>query len=188
MLILQSSQVEPCPVLRKNIFEEVLLPGLSYQGKLFFRVARYSQPLKSQATQTAKKLLAQGQDNFSILLVSAKDQITVWQEDPELLPCSAKQAKIKRIQQMDLAKIVKRMHGTDGLAMRDRRQGLRRQKYCFIAKEMAKWLSKTYHLTDNDGIRLAQRMLDAKLMYNLGHREVFKANGDFYRFYDDEIC
>lgn len=187
MLILQSSQVQTCPVLRKNIFDEILLPGLSYQGKLFFRVAQYSQSLEHKAMQAARQLFGQGQNSFSVLMVSTKDQITIWQEDPELVPCSAKQAKVKRIQQMNLDKVVSKIHASQDIEMRDRRQGLRRHKYCFIAKEITEWLSKNYNLTDNDGIRLAQRLVDEKMMYNLGSQTVFEANGDFYRFYADEV-
>lgn len=186
MLILEETQVQTCAVLRKNIFDEILLPGLHYKGKLFFQVARYSQSLENQAMQTARKLFAEGQSNFSVLLVSAKEQITVWQEDPELIPCSSRTAKAKRIQQIDLGQVAERIHGADGVPMRDRRRGLKRQKYCFVAKEMADWLSKSYSLTENDGIRLAQRMIDEKVIYNLNHHTVFRADGEFYRFYDDE--
>lgn len=187
MLILKATQVETCPVLRKNIFDEILLPGLSFQGKLFFRVAQYAQPLDSQAKQAARRLVAQGQSHFSVLLVSAKDQITVWQEDPELILCSAERARFKRIQQIDLEQIVVKIHGINGLEMRSCLKGLRRQNSCFLAKEIVEWLSKVYQLTDDDSIRLAQRMINEKVIYNLEHHKNFKSNRDFYRFYDDEL-
>jgi hypothetical protein len=187
MLILTESQVRPCHVLRKNIFEETVLPGAVYRGKLFFRVASYSQTLEGQAKQAALQLFARHREQLSILIVKAKTQIILLQEDPELQPCSARKAKAQRIQQINLKTLIEKLHGPSGVEIRDRRQGLRRQKYCFVAKEIAEWISRTYSLTDNDGIRLAQRMVDEKVMYHLQHQEKFAANGDYYRFYDDEL-
>lgn len=187
MLILTESQVQPCHVLRKNIFEETVLPGAAYQGKLFFRVASYSQALEDQAKQAAVKLFTKHREQLSILIVEAKSQFILLQEDPELQPCSARKAKARRIQQINLKVLSEKIHGPGGVEMRDRRQGLRKQKYCFVAKEIADWLTKTYDLTDNDGVRLAQRLIDEKVIYHLQHHENFEANGDYYRFYDDEV-
>jgi hypothetical protein len=187
MLLLKECQVQPCTVVRQNIFEEVVLPGVSFQGKLFFCIAQYAPEQSSHASKEALARFSQHQEQFSILIVEARDRLTLWQEDPELKPCSARKAKVRRIQQMDLKKIAQRIHGPGGVEIRDRRVGLRRQKYCFVAKEISQWLSKTYNLTENDGLRLAQRMVDDKIIYSLKLKENFEANGDFYRFYDDEL-
>lgn len=187
MLLLQESQVQICNVVRQNIFEEVVLTGVAFQGKLFYQVGQYASGQVSQASREALARFSQSQERFSVLIVEARDRLTLWQEDPELKPCTARRAKVQRIQQMDLAKVTRRIHGPGGVEIRDRRRGLRRQKYCFIAKEIAEWLEKTYKLTANDSVRLAQRMVDEKVMYHLAHEEKFVANGDFYRFYDDEV-
>lgn len=187
MLLLQESQVKPCNVVRQNIFEEVVLTGVAYQGKLFFRVGQYAPGQVNQASREAMVRVRESQERFSVLIVEARDHLTLWQEDPELKPCSSRQAKVQRIKQMDLAKIVKQVHGAGGIEIRDRRQGLRRKRACFIAKDLAEWLEKTYKLTVNDSIRLAQRLVDEKVIYHLAHKEKFAAGGDFYRFYDDEI-
>jgi hypothetical protein len=188
MLLLTESQVKTCNVLRRNIFEEVVLPGVAFQGKLFFRVSHYALGQVLQAKQDALERFIQTNEKFAILIVQAQDRLTLWQEDPELLPCSARTAKVRRIQQMDLKQLAQRLHGLGGIEIRDRRYGfgLRLQKNCFIAKELSAWLSKTYGLTENDGIRLAQRMVDEKVIYTLKHQGKFEANDDLYCFYDDE--
>ena len=187
MLLLTESQVQPCNVVRQNIFEEVVLSGVEFQGKLFFRVSQYAVDQVVNAKQDALSRFSSGNERFAILIVQAKDRFTLWQEDPELKPCSARKAKAQRIKQMDLALVTKKLHEPGGIEIRDRRQGLRRKKNCFIAKELTEWLEKTYKCTANDSIRLAQRMVDEKVIYHLAHEEKFAANGDFYRFYDDEI-
>lgn len=187
MLLLTESQVQPCKVLRQNIFEEVVLSGVEFQGKFFFRVAQYAVDQVVSAKQDALARFNSSNEQFSILIVEAKDRFTLWQEDPELQPCSARKAKVQRIKQMDLAKITKKIHEPGGIEIRDRRRGFRRNKNCFIAEELSEWLEKNYKLTVNDSIRLAQRMVDEKVIYHLAHKEEFVANGDFYRFYDDEL-
>ncbi len=187
MLLLTESQVHPCNVLRQNIFEEVLLSGVEFQGKLFFRVAQYAVDQVVSAKQDALARFSGGNEQFAILIVEAKDRFTLWQEDPELKPCSDRKAKLQRIKQVNLAKLTKKLHEPSGIEIRDRRIGFRRKKNCFIAEELSEWLEKTYKCTTNDSIRLAQRMVDEKVIYHLAHKVKFAANEDFYRFYDDEI-
>jgi len=185
MLLLTESQVQPCTVLRQNIFEEVVLAGVEFQGKLFFRVAQYAIGRVANARQDALTRFSDSNEQFAILLVQAKDHLTLWQEDPELRHCSARRAKVQRIKQLDLAKMNQRLHESGELEIRDRHLNLRRQKNCFVAKELTAWLEKSYKLTVNDSIRLAQRMVDEKVIYHLKHDDVFAANSDLYRFYDD---
>ncbi len=187
MLLLTESQVQPCAVVRQNIFEELFLSGVEFQGKLFFRVAQYAVDQIVTVRQDALERFSSGHGQFAILIVEAKDRLTLWQEDPELKLCSARRAKAQRIKQVDLAKVTKKIHGPGGIEIRDRRPRFRRKKDCFVAKALAEWLEKTYKLTVNDSLRLAQRMVDEKVIYPLHHKEKFAANGDFYRFYDDEV-
>ena len=187
MLLLVESQVQPCPVLRQNIFEEVVLSGVEFQGKLFFRVAQYAIDRAEKAKQDALARFGEHNEQFAILVVQAKDCLTLWQEDPELKLCSNRKAKVQRIKQLDLKLVTQKLHEPGELEIRDRRRGLRRQKNCFVAKDLADRLEKIYRLTANDSLRLAQRMMDEKVIYHLGHEPEFEANNQLYRFYDDEV-
>lgn len=122
-----------------------------------------------------------------VVILQTQEKLTLWLEDPELEACDMERSNTQRIKQIDLKELAQKIHAPGGVEIKDRRQGLRRQKYCFIAKDITKWLCEKYGFTARDCTRLAQRMINEKVIYHLGHKEKFESNGDFYRFYDDEL-
>ncbi len=187
MLLLQETQIEPCRVMRHNIFDEMVLNGVSYQDKLFFQVASYSLEREANARQTALQKLKETKENLLVLIVRCRTQWTVWQEDPELTPCSQERFQRLQIAQINLERLSQDLHLSRDFRIGDRRQGLKRYKSCFQGHDLLAWLQRHYQLTPEESQALAQRLIDEKLMYQLHHQETFTADHQLYRFYLDEL-
>ncbi|MFK7966769.1 MAG: hypothetical protein AB8C46_22640 [Burkholderiaceae bacterium] len=58
----------------------------------------------------------------------------------------------------DLAELVERLLGADGLDIRDRQHHLRRYRACFIGAELIAFLAKSLAITRESALELAQRL------------------------------
>lgn len=187
MLILSKTQVQFRKVIRKNIFEQVALQGIDYRGRLFFGLSKYKAEQLEIAKKEALNLFNEHQEQLLVIILQSENKLTLWLEDPELKGCDIKQSNSQRIKQINLVEISQEIHAPGGIEFKDRRRGLRRKKYCFLAKDMTKWFCEHYGFMAEDCTRLAQRMMDEKVIYSLQGKVKFESNDDFYRFYDDEI-
>ncbi len=188
MLLLTDTQVQPCRVIRRNIFEEIVLPGLAYRDRLFFRVGQYSLELAAEARQQALAVFQEAKETFLVLVVRIEDQWTLWLEDPELQYCSAVQAKAKRVEQIDLVALTQRIRGCRGLLeIRDRRIGLKLNKRCFRADQLLDCLVEQYELPRKEAMRLGQRLINERHIYHLDHSKNLQDGKALYRFYEDEL-
>lgn len=188
MLLLTDTQVQPCQVIRRNIFEEIVLPGLAYRDRLFFRVGQYSLGLEAEARQQAIAVFQDGKEAFLVVVVRIQDQWTLWQEDPELQRCCPLQAKAKRVEQTDLVALTQQIRRCKGmLEIRDRRVGLKLNKRCFRADQLLDCFVEQYDLPRKDAMRLGQRLINEQHIYHLGHSKIFQDSKTLYRFYEDEL-
>jgi hypothetical protein len=78
------------------------------------------------------------------------------------------------------------MRGNEGIEIKDRKYRLTTYHQCFIASEVVQCMEKKYILSKSEAIRLAQELIDLKIIHHVTDNHEFKNDYLFYRFYIDE--
>ena len=185
MIILTSEQVQYCNLINRTERQEEHLPGISYQNKLYAKVAFFHFNRKSQALEFCRNQFFRHQEKFSYVLIQDNVGFTVWKEDNEVTTSNGAQ-KVDTLEQIDLQELVSQMRGHRGVSIKNRDYNLRFYPKTFIGKEAVSWFKKNLNLSKDEAIRLGQKLIDQKIVHHVLDKHTFKNEFIFYRFYCDE--
>ena len=187
MLILEEHQIEPCRVVKRQADGVQTFPGAAFQDKLFRRLKQFSNQGHEDAIQTARQHYLATQGQFLVLVVQEESAVSVWGEDKALERSGAINAgKVEFVQKLNLEKLVAQMRNVGGLAIKDRRYGLKSYPRCFVGKEAVDWFRKTFELSEMEAVQLGQRLVKEKWIHHVTDEHEFESAELFYRFYWDE--
>jgi hypothetical protein len=85
-----------------------------------------------------------------------------------------------------LRELVVRMHGPDGVAVRDRRHLLRTYRRCFVGRDAVDWFVAREGLTRDEAVELGRKLMERRLLRHVLDEHDFKDAALFYRFVADD--
>jgi len=186
MIILTSKQVQYCNLISQIGEEEECLPGISYQGKLYAKVAFFHFNRKAQALEFCRNQFFRHQEKYSYILIQDNVGFTVWKEDNKVTTSNGSQ-KVDKLEQIDLQELVSQMRGHRGVSIKNRDYNLRFYPKTFVGKEAVSWFKKNLSLSIDEAVRLGQKLVDKKIVHHVLDQHAFKNEFIFYRFYCDEL-
>lgn len=192
MLILNANQVHYHRVVSKpsaspmDGYELKVLPGIIYHHKLYRVVQAYAAHQREDAIHTARQVSQESQGQFSILVVEAPDNCTVWRHDASLMLWQQYKSQYSLVDTIDLKQVVTLMRDFGGVPIRDRRYKLKNYARCFVGSEAAAWLARNFELSSDEAILLGQRLVNDGWIHHVLDEHAFEDRQFFYRFYLDE--
>ena len=84
--------------------------------------------------------------------------------------------------------LVARMHGSDGLAIVDRRHLLTTYPKCFVGREAVDWMTRAAGLTRKEAVALGQLLVDRGIIRHVLDEHGFEDSKLFYRFRADDAA
>ncbi len=187
MLILEEHQIDPCRVIKRQENGVQAFPGAAFQNKLFRRLKQFPSQGREDAIRTARQHYLDTHGKFLVLVVQEESAVSVWGEDTTLERSgAAKTGKAAFIQTLDLEKLVGQMRNIGGVAIKDRRYGLKSYPRCFVGQEAAAWFRTTFELNHEEAVQLGRRLVEEKVIHHVTDDHGFEDSELFYRFYWDE--
>ena len=83
-------------------------------------------------------------------------------------------------------RLIRDMHGRDGLPIRDRTAGFRTYSQCFTGTAAVRWLMRHERATQEEAVRIGQRLLAQGVIHHVLDEHNFEDASYFYRFRDDD--
>jgi hypothetical protein len=185
MQILNSSQVRFCNVVKQGEDSDDSFPGIAYQGKLFAKVDFFSKNDGQAAIKRGREIFLEHKGLRQSLVVEDQTGFAVWCQDPELQVVEDNKS-VDPIATINLEKLAARMRNVGGLKIKDRRYLLTNYKSCFVGTEAVQWMIDTLDISEEEAVRLGQRLIDEKWIHHVVDEHDFKNENLFYRFYWDE--
>ncbi len=185
MIILTSEQVQYCNLIDQTEEKEEYFPGISYQDKLYGKVAFFHFNRKSQALEFCRNQFFRHQEKYSYVLIQDNVGFTVWKENSRVTTSNGPQ-KVDILEQIDFQELVSQMRGNRGVSIKNRDYNLKFYPKTFIGKEAVSWFKKNLSLSKEEAIGLGQRLIDKRIVHHVLDKHEFKNEFLFYRFYCDE--
>ena len=191
MLILSSDQVEYCQVIRKVQEQEEIVPGLLYKDKLFLKQASYDIDDQEKALQLCRQKFLDNKPPILSLIIEEQEDLGVWIEDPSLKlapqssPQLSPQKEVKQEPQttlFNLTEIALKMQGEKGVDIKTRWQNFKPHENSFLGSEAVNWLANEFDISREEGVKLAQQMLDRKIIQGITDPKKFSDRKLLYRF------
>jgi hypothetical protein len=183
MLLLTVDQVDYCPVISESDGSDGPTIGITYRGKLFSKIDKFSKDEKQVAHQWARRLILENKGKFLVLVVEELEYYTIWQQDNQI---QVHEAEPDPLADIDLETLVTQMRNVGGIRIEDRRYKLKQYSRCFVGSEVVAWFMRTLKLSQAQAIDLGQRLVDQKWIHHVADAHPFKDEYLFYRFYWDE--
>ncbi|MBP0003037.1 MAG: mechanosensitive ion channel [Cyanobacteria bacterium SBC] len=90
------------------------------------------------------------------------------------------------LESLDLDDLARKMRGSDGVEIKNRRFGLRTYPNAFVGTDAVEWLMRTQKASLKVAIQLGQLLIDRGIIHHVHDEHDFKNERLFYRFYKDE--
>jgi hypothetical protein len=183
-MLLKSQDISYCQLVRQVETSSAIVNGVSYQGNLFMRGNSYTLQQRQSAIMEMRRSYLDPEPAIACLLVEDGDRLTIWYEDRHILKIVETPAEI--VSYFNLTELVEQMRSPQGVKIENRAQSFRfPYKRCFIGREAVDWISSRIAIGRAEAVMLGQRLMDAKLLYNLSDRQPFVDADLFYQFHLD---
>ncbi len=192
MLILNSNQVHYHRVVFQpsaspmDGYELKVMPGIIYHHKLYRSMQTFAAHQREDAIHAARQISHESQGQFSILVVEAPDNCTVWRHDSSLMLWQQYKSQYSLVETIDLKQVVTLMRNFGGVSIRDRRYKLKNYARCFVGSEAVAWLVRNLELSSDEAVQLGQRLVNEGWVHHVVDEHAFEDHQFFYRFYLDE--
>ncbi|MGK7948693.1 MAG: pleckstrin/ G-protein interacting- domain protein [Xenococcaceae cyanobacterium] len=186
MQIIDNEQICYCNVIFQNNDRATNLPGVFYQNKLFCKNKFFFKEQRKEALQYGKQKFLEGRGKITYLLTEDSLGLTIWTENSKL-QLSKRQTFLDIVHTFNLKDVVARMRNVGGVSIKDRRYRLLLYPKCFVGSEAVEWMSLNLHLSQEQAVRLGQRLIDERFIHHVTDEHPFINSFFFYRFYRDEV-
>ncbi|MGF1537134.1 MAG: mechanosensitive ion channel protein [Elainellaceae cyanobacterium] len=183
MLLLTADQVTHCQLIRLTANMARTLDGIAYRNQLFTQLDAFPKAQKSAAVKQAKDSAIENKGKHLILVIETDRFYTIWQEDDTV---RLKALKNIPVQSMNLEELIAQMRNVGGIKIKDRHFNLKLYPRCFVGSEAVTWLMQTLQISQQDAVRLGQRLMDEGWIHHVIDEHPFECDYLFYRFYWDE--
>jgi hypothetical protein len=183
MLVLKEELVQFEKAIDFEIKHPFPFMGIFYQNQLFRPLKNFPKDELELAENFTRELSTKSDRLF--LLVEEKEKYSIWQASSRIKFYNADHANLW-IDRVDLNTLVRKMRDIGGIKVKDRRYRLRIYPRCFIGSEAVEWMKQQLPMTDEECVKLGQRLIDAKLIHHVTNDHEFRDGFFFYRFYWDE--
>ncbi|MEA5616446.1 hypothetical protein VB711_01125 [Cronbergia sp. UHCC 0137] len=185
MLLITADQVQYCQLTYTIDDELQTIDGMSYRDMLFIKVYSFPKEQRLDAVEKAKFVSLENKGRFLVILVEENENYVIWQQTNQA-QIKVEQPQEIPISEIDLEQLVAKMRNVGGIKIEDRRYKLKIYPRCFIGNEAVIWLMESLQLSQENAIRLGQRLIDEKWIHHVTDDHSFKNEYLFYRFYWDE--
>lgn len=186
MQIVENEQISYCNVIWQKNDRVNNLPGVFYQNKLFCKYKFFLKEQRKEALNYGKQKFLEGRGKITYLLTEDSLGLTIWMENPQL-QLSKQPTLLDVVNRFNLKDVVARMRNVGGLNIKDRRYRLTLYPQCFVGSEAVEWMSLNLNLSQEQAVRLGQRLVDEKFIHHVTDEHPFINDFFFYRFYWDEV-
>ncbi|MDJ0798885.1 MAG: hypothetical protein QNJ51_19045 [Calothrix sp. MO_167.B12] len=181
MFVIESKEIEYCPVIKKCGQEAKIIQGASYQQKLFTPGEIYSQENKKFAINKGRRLSLEGK--ALCLVVESKHNIRLWYHDEQLKKLTKEDDIVSYV---NMPSLVRAMRDIGGVKIMDRQYRLRKYSRCFIGSEAVSWIIGYFQISEPEAVSIGQRLISEKYIHHVTDDHDFKNEYLFYRFYWDD--
>jgi Domain found in Dishevelled, Egl-10, and Pleckstrin (DEP) len=184
-MLLKSQDISYCQLVRQVENLSAIVSGVSYQGNLFMRGNSYPLSQRQSAILEMRRSYLDPEPAIACLLVEDGDLLTIWYEDRYIVKSVETTAEI--VSYFNLTELVEQMRSPQGVKIETRAQSFRLPyKQCFVGREAVDWISSCLSISRAEAVMLGQRLIEAKLLYNLSGRQPFVDADLFYQFHLDK--
>ena len=184
-MLLKSTDVSYCQLVRQFGTTAEIVSGVNYQGNLFVRGNCFPRHQRQVAITEMRRNYLDPEPVIACLLVEDGEIVTIWYEDRYIVKIATTASDI--IEHFNLAQLVEEMRSSSGVKIEDRAQSFRfPYRRCFIGREAVDWIVTRLSIDRAHAVILGQKLIEDKWAKNLSTKQSFGDNELFYQFVLDK--
>jgi hypothetical protein len=184
MFVLEADRVQYCHASRPNGDS---LVAISYGSYLFIKAESFAKDELDNAIKFCREVYLDGERQIPCIVLKEDRGVGIWQQDKDLSfvkkyePKSQPQ-KIDPVAAINLEKLIAKMRGDGGVEIKTRMVGLKMYPKSFIGSEAVDLMVRLAKISRSDATAIGQKLIDKKLIRDLGDRNSFRDENAFYSF------